>query len=60
MTKSFENRIIGYFEQPANKFNFNPNNWRNHPKISNKSYSTCRNWQFACYLQKNPELLAKF
>ncbi len=24
----------------------------NHPRIGNKSYSTCRNWQFANYLKR--------
>ncbi len=29
----------------------------NHPKIAYKAYSTCRNWQFANYLDRNPDLL---
>lgn len=31
----------------------------NHPKIIEKPYSTCRNWQFANFLSKNPQLLQK-
>lgn len=31
MQDQWKNRIVGQGEKPANEFNFNPLNWRNHP-----------------------------
>ena len=28
-----------------------------HPKAKYTSYNTCRNWQFACWLARNPDVL---